>query len=279
MKITILGSGGWAGIPVAFCRCRVCILAMKEPNSKNNRTRPEILVEGKNGDTFLIEISPDIRLQSGRFNLPDIRNFLVTHKHFDHLDGLTQLNSWIKYYLKKKPFIWCNQETSDFIKEHYSDITTLHRIVTPFKSFKLADVKITPVPLRHISEEDETGPLKDLNAYGYILEAEGKKFVYMGDYYQIPEKSYKMLVGADVAIVDGTYLLENIFPKDAEHKGLKDDPDHLHGKEIFDFATSLAAKKVVFNNISHMSKKTHSELEKLLPKGAFLAYDGMTIDV
>jgi phosphoribosyl 1,2-cyclic phosphodiesterase len=72
MKITILGSGAWAGIPVAFCRCRVCIEAQKSPYGKNNRTRPEILVEGKAGDTFLIEISPDIRTQSARFNLPDI---------------------------------------------------------------------------------------------------------------------------------------------------------------------------------------------------------------
>ena len=78
MKIKILGSGGWNGIPASFCDCKVCGLAKENPDSKNNRTRPEILVETKKG-RFLIEISPDIRLQSTKFNLVNIKDFLISH--------------------------------------------------------------------------------------------------------------------------------------------------------------------------------------------------------
>ena len=58
MKLKILGSGAWEGIPAPFCNCKICESA-KKPNSKDNRTRPQILVETEKGQ-FLIEISPDI---------------------------------------------------------------------------------------------------------------------------------------------------------------------------------------------------------------------------
>lgn len=45
MKITILGSGGWEGIPAPFCDCTVCKKAVSNPNSKDRRTRPELLFE------------------------------------------------------------------------------------------------------------------------------------------------------------------------------------------------------------------------------------------
>ena len=49
MKIKILGSGGWEGIPVPFCKCRVCKSA-QNLESKDNRTRPELLVETSKGN-------------------------------------------------------------------------------------------------------------------------------------------------------------------------------------------------------------------------------------
>jgi len=73
-KLTVLGSWAWEGIPRPFGNSRVDNLAKKEPNSKNNRTRPEFLVETGEGK-FLLEISPDIRQQSTRFNLENIRDF------------------------------------------------------------------------------------------------------------------------------------------------------------------------------------------------------------
>lgn len=61
MKIKILGSGAWDGIPAPFCSCDVCNVAKKDTHSKNNRTRPQFLVTNLNGG-FFIEASPDIRM-------------------------------------------------------------------------------------------------------------------------------------------------------------------------------------------------------------------------
>ena len=108
MKIKILGSGAWEGIPVPFCKCKICRNA-KNTDSKDNRTRPEILVETDKGK-FLIEVSPDIRIQSSKFNLPNISDFLISHWHFDHMYGLLELHAWSEFVLGKKLKLYCSKK-------------------------------------------------------------------------------------------------------------------------------------------------------------------------
>jgi len=60
-----------------------------------------------------------------------------------------------------------------------------------------------------------------------------------------------------------------------EQIGEKNDSDHLHGKAIIDFSRSLNAKRVIFHSITHLSEKTHEEMQKLLPIGFEPGYDGL----
>lgn len=92
MKTTLLGSGGWEGIPAPFCLCRVCAKAAQDPFGKEARTRPGLLIETAEG-AFMLEVGPDIRVQSTRFGLPPIKHFFVSHWHFDHLYGLLELHA------------------------------------------------------------------------------------------------------------------------------------------------------------------------------------------
>lgn len=62
-----------------------------------------------------------------------------------------------------------------------------------------------------------------------------------------------------------------------ETKKGKSDPDHLHGKQILDFISLLNAKKVIFHSITHLTEKTHEELQALFPKDMELSFDGMEI--
>jgi len=278
MKLKILGSGAWEGIPVPFCNCKICESA-KKPNSKDNRTRPQILVETEKGQ-FLIEISPDIRIQSTKFNLPNISNFLISHWHFDHMYGLLELHAWAEFVLGQKPKLFCSQKTKEWLDQSFAHIPKEVVVVKPFEKFDLFGIKITPFPVYHMNWQDKDVKENDLdNTFGYVLEKNGKKAVYLADYYKMPNKYLELIKNSDVIIADGTYLFEEMFPDKPEQNNLKSDPDHLHGKQILDFASGLNAKRVIFHSIAHLTEKSHEELQKLTPKNMFISYDGMELEL
>jgi len=278
MKLKILGSGAWEGIPAPFCKCKICKSA-KKPESKNNRTRPQISVETDQG-RFLIEISPDIRTQSTKFNLPKIDSFLISHWHFDHMYGLLELHAWAEYTLGQKPKLFCSEKTKERLDPAFAHIPTEIIVVKPFKKFNLFGISITPIPVYHMKLRDDEVKENELsNTFGFMLEKNGKKVTYLPDYYKMPQKSLKLIAKSDVVITDGTYLFEEMFPNKPEQNNLKSDADHLHGKQILDFVNTLDAKKVIFHSISHLTEKTHEELQKMLPKNMFASYDGMGLNL
>ena len=77
--------------------------------------------------------------------------------------------------------------------------------------------------------------------------------------------------------MDGTCLFQELFQNKPKQNGLKSDPDHLHGKQILEFISTLNSRKIIINNVTHLPEKTHKELQKLLPKKMFVAYDGMKL--
>ena len=277
MEITILGSGGWEGIPSPFCKCRVCQKAKENPKSKDSRSRPEILVEGDGGN-FLLELSPDIRLQSTRFDLPIIKDFLISHWHFNHLYGILELHAWSKFVVNKELNIFCSQKTTEWIDKTFGHIPKNVITLEPYKSFVLHGVSVTPIPLYHMQMRDADVEEDSLeNTFGYILEKDDKKIAYLADYYKIPPKAVGLIKGADVVIADGTYIYEDLFPDKPTQNGLKADPDHMHGKDIFAFVETLEPKEVVFHSITHLTEKSHDELQEILPAGFKISYDGMKL--
>ena len=81
MKLQYLGTGGAEGFPGMFCGCRACRRARAE---KQYKARSCSLLN----DSILIDLSPDLYMQSLRFDvdLTAVRALVVTHSHRDHLD-------------------------------------------------------------------------------------------------------------------------------------------------------------------------------------------------
>lgn len=89
MRITLLGCGGSAGVPMLggpdghgeWGRCDPA-----EP--RNRRTRASIVIESPAGQRLLVDTSPDMRAQLLACGIARIDAILWTHAHADHITGL-----------------------------------------------------------------------------------------------------------------------------------------------------------------------------------------------
>lgn len=243
------------------------------------RTRPEFLVEGPTGK-FLLEISPDIRLQSTRFKLPPITDYVVSHWHFDHMFGLYELHAWLELVVQSKATIYCSVAAADMLRNQFDFIPINIVTLEAFKPFTLHGVTITPIPVYHMRSRDEGKAELELNnTFGFVLEADDQKVSYLADYYHIPNSSVQKVQGSDVVIADGTYLFQEQYPDKPYQNATseEDDPDHLHGSDILTFTQSLGAPKTVYHSITHLPEKEHAELQSLLPDTQYVGYDGLNI--
>lgn len=89
MRVTLLGTGGSAGVPLiggadGSGNWGVCDPAEK----RNHRTRTSIVVESEDGQRLLVDTSPDMRSQLLACRVPGVDALIYTHAHADHITGL-----------------------------------------------------------------------------------------------------------------------------------------------------------------------------------------------
>lgn len=276
MKVELIGSGGWDGMPSVFCRCSVCQEAARNIDSKNHRTRPLLKISG-NSRSFCLDIGPDFRDQSSRFDL-EVDTFFISHWHYDHLFGIYELGAWFGLKLKKKPIIYCSQGTANYIQEHMGFMNLDVRVLNAYESVKIDEVTITPIPVHHMHRVDEDKGTNELDTLGFIVDDQNTKIAYVADYYRLPEKTYELVSKCDAVVADGTYLLEDQYPNEILRNAFKqyNDPDHMHGNDILTFTKSLGVP-VAFHSITHLPEMGHVNMQQMMPDNHFIGFDGMDI--
>ncbi|MFW5938538.1 MAG: MBL fold metallo-hydrolase [Halanaeroarchaeum sp.] len=251
MQVTLLGTGDTTGTPTPGCSCDTCERARE---LGVERTRFSVHVENeRTGETLLVDASPDFRTQflSQDVALPDAA--VITHIHFDHLDGLGNV-----YRLVDALDVHAADETDPMTEEsvaetvsrkyHYLDRVTV-RPEAPFETFEAAGFDVTLVPVEH----------PPLLCYGLVVEGPDAKLSITGDTsFAIPERSRDRL--ADPALL----LAEAILPASAcEYHpigGADHDADgvprtfgtkHMTREGALDLADELDADETRLVHVSH----------------------------
>lgn len=197
MEVTLLGTGDTTGTPTVGCDCETCRAARER---SVERTRFSVHVENERaGESLLIDVSPDFRYQFLRDEPPLPDAAVVTHVHFDHLDGLGnafRVFDALDVYAADE----VDPETGESVAEtvasdyYYLEAVTV-RPTTPFEPVRICGFDVTLVPVDH----------PPLVCYGVAVEdpKTGAKLSLSGDTsYDVPERSREALADPDLLLAD-----------------------------------------------------------------------------
>jgi phosphoribosyl 1,2-cyclic phosphate phosphodiesterase len=198
IRVTLLGTGDTTGTPTVGCDCDTCQAARERGIE---RTRFSVHVENERTDeSILIDFSPDFRHQflTHDVDLPDAA--VITHIHFDHIDGLGnayRVFDSLPVYAADEVDPQTGESVADTVREKYDYLDTVTvNDVTPFESVKVCGLELTLVPVDH----------PPLVCYGLVIEdpQTGAKLSLSGDTsYDVPEESRQRLRDPDLFLVDG----------------------------------------------------------------------------
>jgi phosphoribosyl 1,2-cyclic phosphate phosphodiesterase len=253
MIVSFLGSGTSTGVPVVGCHCSVC--TSDEP--KNQRLRQSVRVE-MSGKHFLIDTTPDLRLQLLRDPIPRLDFILFTHSHSDHIMGLDDIRPFnfrqhepiqafagaatVKAIRRTFKYIWDGSQLGGGKPQ-----LDLQEVDEPFSA---QGISIVPLPVSH----------GDWTIFGYRI----GPFAYITDTNGIPEKSMRLLKGVEVLALDG------LRPSPPH-------PTHFTIDEAIAAAGKIGARENYLIHLTH--DIDHYELEGRLPTGFHLAYDGLRLEL
>ena len=253
-ELVMLGTGTSTGVPMIGCNCNVC----RSPNPRNHRLRTGVAVHAPEG-TFLIDTSPELRIQLLRERIPLIHAVVYTHGHVDHLFGLDdtrlfphQLGHALPLYLEestennmRSAFRYAFQERPPEAKGWSIPQFDLHRISEA--PFELLGQRVQPIRLLH-------GRLP-------VLGFRFNNVAFCTDVSSIPDESWARLEGLDVLILDAL--------RDRPH------PTHFSIDQALEAVERLQPKQVYLTHISHSLE--HEATNARLPANVELAYDGLRI--
>jgi len=256
MKILFLGTGTSTGIPVIGCDCKVC----KSTDPRNNRLRTSVYISS-NEAGILVDASPDLRQQALRYGLRRIDAVVFTHAHADHIFGFDDIRRFNTIQGTIIPAYGMPETISDLRRIfNYVDTGTEKKgsyrpridFVEIKGSFMIGDIKVCPVQVQH----------HGMTA-GYVFERNSVKIGYFPDCLKMSDDTAAHLQGLDVMILDALRYRPHLT--------------HMTVEESVGLLKRIKAKKSFLIHMCH--DLDHSELEKALPEGIGVSYDGLELDV
>jgi phosphoribosyl 1,2-cyclic phosphate phosphodiesterase len=251
---TFLGTGTSVGVPMIGCDCAVC----RSTNSRNHRYRCSVVIEAPRGN-ILIDTTPELRLQLLRADVKLVNAVVYTHYHADHLFGLDDVRLFPVKLNGPLP-IYCTDEVEEVIRAAFAYAfhpggEGLPAGVLPKLEFRQIDERpfdvlgerVTPIPLSH----------GRFNVFGFRI----GNVAYCTDVSAIPERSYALLEGLDVFVIDAL-------------RPTKPHPSHFSLDEALSAIARVKPRQAYLTHMSHTMD--YDVLVKSLPPGVAPAHDGLS---
>ena len=253
MLITLLGTGTSHGVPVLGCDCETCTSG----DPMDNRTRSSAYITTGTA-RILIDTATELRIQSLRNKVIRVDLVLITHCHADHISGFDDLRRFNELQGEEIP-VYGNNEALTGIRQMFPYVFDDQAQLGGGKpQIRLAEVNtrftangadIVPIPVWH----------GRIPVNGYRI----GNFAYVTDVSEIPDFSLELLRGLDVLVLGVLRY--------------KPHPTHLNLETGLEIIRLLKPRRSLLTHICHDFK--HSEVNRHLPDGVELAYDGEQIEI
>ena len=253
MKLTFLGTGTSTGVPEIGCKCEVCT----STDPRDSRLRSSALLQS--GDTtVLIDCGPDFRQQMLVADVKKIDALLLTHKHYDHLVGIDDLRPYTR---DRELPIYADRETEMQIRSFFP--YCFGRVKYP----GVANITVRPVDHKTPFTVGgiEVQPLRVFHGMFPITAYRFGKLAYITDMSYIEPGELEKLVGVEVLVINALRF----------SKPHKTHQTVLEALAVIDY---LKPRETYFTLLMHHIG-LHAKIEKCLPNGVHLAYDGLEIEV
>lgn len=235
------------------CDCVVC----SSTDPRDNRLRSSILVKSAT-TTIIVDTGPDFRYQMLRTKTRHLDAILFTHPHKDHLAGLDDIRAF-NFFAKKPMDIYADSLTEEAVRRDfyyafsdtkYPGLPELNLHTIDESPFMVGDIDILPIPVWH----------HKMPVLGFRF----GDFTYITDANRIDDDSREKIKGSKVLVLNALRKEKHL--------------SHFTLEEAITVADEIGVPEVYLTHLSHQMG-LHEEVEKELPPGKHIAYDGLVLEV
>jgi phosphoribosyl 1,2-cyclic phosphate phosphodiesterase len=254
MIFTILGSGTSQGVPVIGCNCEVCLSSDK----KDKRLRTAALIS-KDDINIAIDCGPDFREQMLRAQVSHLNAVLMTHEHSDHIAGIEDLRPF-QFRQKQAMPVYATPTVQTSLKQRYDyafrempypgAVQIDMKTISKDKAFQIEGIDILPIELDH----------GEIMVLGFRIQ----DLSYLTDCKSISSDELKKVKGSRILILDALHHTEH--------------HSHLSVREALEIVAEVKPEQAYFVHMNHNIGKA-KDVNKTLPKGVKLAWDGLSIKI
>jgi len=235
------------------CSCYVCTSA----DRRDKRLRSSILVQSEH-TTIVVDTTPDFRYQMLRADVRQLDAVLFTHPHKDHIAGLDDVRAY-NFFSEQAMPVYANQMTVDglmrefayaFADKKYPGVPNLELNTITLEPFTIGDIPVVPIMVWHLK----------MPVYGFRF----GDFTYITDASHIDEGEKAKIAGSRILVLNALRREKHI--------------SHFTLDEAVALVQELGIPEAYFTHISHQLG-LHAAVEKELPAGIHLGYDGLLLQV